>query len=106
VTGGLTALITLVESRKLRAVIDRFFPLAEIRDAHRTGEGSHARGKLVIRVTPGVRPPADGAANAGHGNNPRESWLISAMGNGPAPLKNILFSNARLAFVLKVCKLS
>ena len=44
-------LIELVESGKVRPVIDRTYALSETPDAIRYLEGGHARGKLVITVT-------------------------------------------------------
>jgi len=40
----------LVEARKLKAVIDRRYPLAEVPDAIRYVEEGHARGKVVVTV--------------------------------------------------------
>jgi NADPH:quinone reductase-like Zn-dependent oxidoreductase len=46
----LLVLKELVESGKLRPVIDRTFPLAETADALRYIEGGHARGKVVVTM--------------------------------------------------------
>jgi NADPH:quinone reductase-like Zn-dependent oxidoreductase len=40
----------LIESGKVRAVIDRRYPLAEVPEAIRYLEGGHARGKVVVTV--------------------------------------------------------
>jgi NADPH:quinone reductase-like Zn-dependent oxidoreductase len=39
-----------VEQGKLRPVIDRVFPLEEIRQAHEASESGHTRGKVVVRI--------------------------------------------------------
>jgi len=46
----LIALKELIESGKVRAVIDRRYPVAEVPEAIRYLEGGHARGKVVITV--------------------------------------------------------
>jgi NADPH:quinone reductase-like Zn-dependent oxidoreductase len=48
--GELEKINTLIESNKLRPVIEKVFPLEEIAEAHRVSEQGHVRGKLVIRV--------------------------------------------------------
>jgi NADPH:quinone reductase-like Zn-dependent oxidoreductase len=40
----------LIESRKVRPVIDRTYPLSEVPEAIRYLEEGHARGKVVITV--------------------------------------------------------
>jgi len=40
----------LIESGKLRPVIERVFPLEQIGEAHRLSEAGHVRGKLVVRI--------------------------------------------------------
>jgi len=40
----------LLESVKIKAVIDRKYPLAETAEAIRYLEGGHARGKIVITL--------------------------------------------------------
>ena len=46
----LTVLRDLMDTGAVRPLIDRSFPLAEIRDAVRHSEAGHARGKIVITV--------------------------------------------------------
>jgi len=40
----------LIEARRFSLPVARTFPLAEIAEAHRVGEDSHVRGKLVLLV--------------------------------------------------------
>ena len=42
----------LVESGALKTVIDRTFPLEDIREAHRLAEGGHKRGHAVVLIRP------------------------------------------------------
>lgn len=42
----------LVLADRLRAVVARTYPLAELADAHREQEAGHVHGKLVLRVAP------------------------------------------------------
>jgi NADPH:quinone reductase-like Zn-dependent oxidoreductase len=48
----LAELGALVESGRFTLPVARTFPLAEIAQAHRVGEGGHVRGKLVLVVEP------------------------------------------------------
>jgi NADPH:quinone reductase-like Zn-dependent oxidoreductase len=48
--GDLEKINALIESGKLRPVIEEVFPLDQIAEAHRRSETGHVRGKLVIRV--------------------------------------------------------
>lgn len=46
--GDLEKINALIESGKLRPVIERIFPLEQIAEAHRLSEAGHVRGKLVV----------------------------------------------------------
>ena len=46
----LSAIAKLVDSPKLRPMIDRILPLSEARRAHELSQDGHARGKIVLRV--------------------------------------------------------
>jgi NADPH:quinone reductase-like Zn-dependent oxidoreductase len=48
--GDLEKINALIESGKLRPVIERVFPLEQIADAHRLSEAGHVRGKLVVSI--------------------------------------------------------
>jgi NADPH:quinone reductase-like Zn-dependent oxidoreductase len=51
-SGDLPYIAELLESRDLRAIIDRSFPLEEAAAAHRYAEGGHKRGMIAISVAP------------------------------------------------------
>ena len=48
--GELEKINALIESGRLRPVIEKIFPLEQIAEAHRLSESGHVRGKLVITV--------------------------------------------------------
>lgn len=45
----------LLESGKIKPIIDRRYPLSEVADAFRYFEKEHARGKIVITLEPGEK---------------------------------------------------
>jgi NADPH:quinone reductase-like Zn-dependent oxidoreductase len=49
--GELEKINALIESGKLRPVIEKVFPLENIAEAHRLSEAGHVRGKLVLKVS-------------------------------------------------------
>lgn len=48
--GQLTRIAELVDSGKVRVVVDTILPLSEARKAHELSEMGHARGKIVLKV--------------------------------------------------------
>jgi NADPH:quinone reductase-like Zn-dependent oxidoreductase len=48
--GDLEKISALIESGKLRPVIERVFPLERIAEAHRISEAGRVRGKLVVNI--------------------------------------------------------
>jgi NADPH:quinone reductase-like Zn-dependent oxidoreductase len=48
--GELEKINALIESGKLRPVIEKVFPLEQIAEAHRLSETGHVRGKLVVKI--------------------------------------------------------
>ena len=49
--GALHRILQLVGERKLKGVVDRVMPLAEVAEAHRALEARSVIGKLVLRPT-------------------------------------------------------
>lgn len=48
--GELAEMAGLIDSGKLRIVVDAIYPLADAAEAHRHVEGGHARGKVVLAI--------------------------------------------------------
>ena len=48
--GDLEKVNALVQSGKLRPVVENIYPLEQIAEAHRESEKGHVRGKLVIKI--------------------------------------------------------
>jgi NADPH:quinone reductase-like Zn-dependent oxidoreductase len=48
--GDLDEITKLVETGKVRPVVDRVLPLEQIAEAHRLSEGGHVKGKIVIKI--------------------------------------------------------
>jgi NADPH:quinone reductase-like Zn-dependent oxidoreductase len=46
----LTEIAHLIDSRKLKPIVERVLPLLEVRRAHELSEAGHTRGKIVLRV--------------------------------------------------------
>lgn len=46
----LAEIATLMETGKLKPIIDRILPLSEARRAHELSQSAHVRGKIVLRV--------------------------------------------------------
>ena len=46
----LSTIAKLIDSAKLRPMIDRILPLSEARRAHELSQNGHVRGKIVLRV--------------------------------------------------------
>jgi NADPH:quinone reductase-like Zn-dependent oxidoreductase len=40
----------LIDSRKLKPIVERILPLLEVRRAHELSQSGHTRGKIVLRV--------------------------------------------------------
>lgn len=64
---NLEALRVWIESGKLRAPIERAYPLADAADAQRASEAKHVRGKLVLIVDPTLADQRAGEMIAMHG---------------------------------------
>jgi NADPH:quinone reductase-like Zn-dependent oxidoreductase len=46
----LAELATLVDSGKIKPMVEKVLPLSEARQAHELNETGHARGKIVLKV--------------------------------------------------------
>lgn len=49
-TSSLAETTKLIEEGKVKAIISKVYPLAEVADAHRESETKHVRGKLVLEI--------------------------------------------------------
>lgn len=48
--GRLQAMTALVDAGRLRVIIDKTFPLTDVKGAHELSEAGHATGKIIIKV--------------------------------------------------------
>jgi len=53
-TANLATIADLIQSGKVTPVIDRSYPLSQVPEAIRYLEAGHARGKVIITITPGT----------------------------------------------------
>jgi NADPH:quinone reductase-like Zn-dependent oxidoreductase len=78
----LTYLADLVQTGKLKVVIDKTYPLSQLPDAMRYLETGRARGKVVITVGDNTEIPASSKPAASAGNSP----ILVALGLIGVPL--------------------
>jgi putative flippase GtrA len=82
----LTYLADLVQSGKMKVVIDKTYPLSQLPEAMRYLETGRARGKVVVTVGDNMEIPASPKASASAGSSP----TLVALGLVGAPLAALI----------------
>ena len=80
----LTVLADLIQTGKVKPVIDRTYPFNQLPEAMRYLEEGHARGKVVITVGDNIEPVAPSTNHLGSANTP--SPILIALGLIAVPL--------------------